>query len=325
MANALSYVPNWAAMTASWISPSPPLTYQMLRTADNISRADVVRYMYYDFWEEHGDPRIRHLPLIRGGPWFTIIGVLLYLALVKVIGPWVMRDRKPYELRTAMIVHNGYLSIGNTVGFLFGIWFLKGGASCFGCQPLNVASLTTEDKVQIYLGYLYYLSKYVDFLDTFFFVLRKSDRQVSFLHVFHHGIMPVACYTGLKFIPGGNASMVPFINTGVHAIMYTYYGLSAIGPHMQPYLWWKRYITIIQVIQFVIIGIHAIYGFVTPNCSYHKFFHLMQLAYAAIFFNMFFSFYRASYNKVPQDKAKLQNGVRGQNNNADNNNKKKLL
>lgn len=30
--------------------------------------------------------------------------------------------------------------------------------------------------------------------------------------------------------------------------MYTYYWLAALGPHMQPYLWWKRYLTRLQLV-----------------------------------------------------------------------------
>ena len=37
-------------------------------------------------------------------------------------------------------------------------------------------------------------------------------------------------------------------NSFVHVIMYAYYGLSAIGPQMRPYLWWKRYITKLQLV-----------------------------------------------------------------------------
>lgn len=29
--------------------------------------------------------------------------------------------------------------------------------------------------------------------------------------------------------------------------MYFYYGLAAIGPQMNPYLWWKKYMTAIQM------------------------------------------------------------------------------
>lgn len=30
--------------------------------------------------------------------------------------------------------------------------------------------------------------------------------------------------------------------------MYTYYMLSAIGPQMRKYLWWKKYMTMIQLV-----------------------------------------------------------------------------
>ena len=40
----------------------------------------------------------------------------------------------------------------------------------------------------------YYLNKYVELLDTVFFVARKKYNQVTFLHVYHHGIMPIYAY-----------------------------------------------------------------------------------------------------------------------------------
>lgn len=45
-----------------------------------------------------------------------------------------------------------------------------------------------------------------------------------------------------------SAFFIGLINSFVHVIMYSYYGLSAIGPHMQKYLWWKKYITMLQLV-----------------------------------------------------------------------------
>jgi elongation of very long chain fatty acids protein 1 len=39
------------------------------------------------------------------------------------------------------------------------------------------------------------------------------------------------------------------INSSVHVVMYLYYGLSALGPVAQPYLWWKKYMTAIQLVR----------------------------------------------------------------------------
>ena len=40
--------------------------------------------------------------------------------------------------------------------------------------------------------------------------------------------------------------------------MYLYYFLSAGGPPVQKYLGWKRYLTTLQLVQFVLVFIHAI-------------------------------------------------------------------
>jgi hypothetical protein len=40
------------------------------------------------------------------------------------------------------------------------------------------------------------------------------------------------------------------VNSFIHVVMYSYYGLSALGPHMQKYLWWKRYLTMMQLVSF---------------------------------------------------------------------------
>lgn len=42
------------------------------------------------------------------------------------------------------------------------------------------------------------------------------------------------------------------VNSVVHVIMYTYYGLSAAGPRFQKYLWWKKYMTAIQLVRLTI-------------------------------------------------------------------------
>lgn len=38
------------------------------------------------------------------------------------------------------------------------------------------------------------------------------------------------------------------INSIVHVVMYSYYALSCLGPHVQKYLWWKKHITHLQLV-----------------------------------------------------------------------------
>ena len=41
------------------------------------------------------------------------------------------------------------------------------------------------------------------------------------------------------------------INSFVHMVMYSYYALAALGPAYQKYLWWKKYLTVFQMVSFV--------------------------------------------------------------------------
>lgn len=49
------------------------------------------------------------------------------------------------------------------------------------------------------------------------------------------------------------------INSSIHVLMYGYYGLAALGPHMQKYLWWKKYLTIIQMVGILSFFMHFFY------------------------------------------------------------------
>lgn len=88
----------------------------------------------------------------------------------------------------------------------------------------------------------------IELLDTIFFVLRRKDRQITFLHVYHHTGMPLISWLVVKYYPGGHLTFYPMINSMVHIVMYTYYLLSAMGPKVQKYLWWKKYLTTLQLV-----------------------------------------------------------------------------
>lgn len=275
------------------------VSYEQVFSPDSeLSWSQRIGYFRHDFWNDFGDPRSAHLPLLGGGPWKVLAMVALYLWFTKGFGPRFMASRKPFELRMAMITHNTILALGNGLGFLLGLYVTSFGTSCFACDAARSTSpniVSLREKTYLYGGWLYFMSKFIDFIDTIFFVLRKKDSHISGLHVFHHAFMPFASYIGLKFIPGGNIVLIALVNVGIHGIMYSYYALSAAGPEYQKYLWWKQYLTLAQVLQFILFMGHSIYGMMIPNCSYHIFFHVLELVYAIIFFSMFFSFYRNAY------------------------------
>lgn len=60
----------------------------------------------------------------------------------------------------------------------------------------------TVEPGETFLGYSYFLLKIYDLIETIFFVLRKKQRQVSFLHVYHHVMILSFTYLGMRSLPG---------------------------------------------------------------------------------------------------------------------------
>ena len=150
--------------------------------------------------------------------------------------------------------------------------------------------------------WLYFLNKYSDYCDTFFFIARKKFNQVTFLHVYHHAIMPLYSYYHVRWLPGGSEIFSGWINAMVHVVMYSYYFLSALGPWIQPYLWWKKYITMIQLVQFFIAlarSLILVSGVVECGFPWQVSFWAIILLEVP-FIIMFLKFYMATYKKKPK-------------------------
>ncbi len=144
------------------------------------------------------------------------------------------------------------------------------------------------------------ISRFIDLLDTVFFVLRKKESQITSLHLYHHTVVPILCWVSFKY----NA-MIPIIrmflvlNTAIHVMMYGYYALAAFGPSVQPYLWWKKYITQLQILQFIICGTYGIVLFCMQK-NYPMDWFYFVVGQNPLFFYMFFDFYKHSYSQRNQ-------------------------
>lgn len=88
--------------------------------------------------------------------------------------------------------------------------------------------------------------------------------------------------------------------------MYSYYGLAALGPHMQKYLFWKKYITKIQLTQFLLVMTHS-FQLLFRECDYPRIFMAYIGFYSILFMFMFSDFYIKAYKrkKMENNKKKL--------------------
>lgn len=252
-------------------------------------------YYLRDFWVKYEDPRMSGLPLMGGGPWMVIFISLLYILFCTKIGPAYMKNREPFDLRSLMLHYNSILIGVNGVGTFIGLWITHWGWDTWNCTQHKPNVNDYRETLIVYLGFCFVVSKFFDFGDTIFFVLRKKHNQVTFLHLFHHGIMPLGCCLGLKFHPVAYSGFMPIINAFIHALMYSYYSLACAGQDLKPYLTWKKQLTQAQMIQFILIFIHAGNALLNPVCRWPLTLTLLELVHAVLFFFLFYSFYRAAY------------------------------
>lgn len=92
------------------------------------------------------------------------------------------------------------------------------------------------------------MSKNIELLDTIFIIVRQKGSQLSFLHIYHHSTMSLVWWVGAKFVPGGSALNVALVNCVVHVLMYAYYAFATLGQRVRAYLWWKKYLTMLQLV-----------------------------------------------------------------------------
>lgn len=154
----------------------------------------------------------------------------------------------------------------------------------------------------------------MELLDTVFFVLRKKQSHVSFLHVFHHCDAVIFTWAFLKYGAGENFDSfcsyfssfkiwwisdeqgltVGFFNSVVHVVMYFYYLLAVLGPSFKKYLGWKRFVTMLQILQFIlIIGYFLIMVF--RDCKIHYIVVLCLVINTVVFLGLFIKFYIKTY------------------------------
>jgi len=234
----------------------------------------------------------------------------VYFYIVRIGGPKFMANRPPYDIQKIMIAYNFFQTFFSLWIFLKGVHFWLSGRYNWLCQPVDYSS-SEEGWLALDMTWWYFFSKFVDYLDSFFFVLRKKWSHLSTLHVVHHGIMPFTAWWGVKFVGGGHTTFCGFLNMGVHVVMYFYYMMTAFGPSVQKYLWWKRYLTTLQLAQFVTFFTHACFPLILPNCDFPKVFSYVILFHGGMFFLLFLNFYRQAYTqkKSKTTKESVINGV----------------
>jgi len=231
----------------------------------------------------------------------TVWYALAFYLLTIVVLTRLMSNREPIKLRAVVSVHNILLTSYSAISFVMLLryllpeWKTKGG-NVLLCDPKN--EIYNKGPL-VFWFYLFYLSKMYEFLDTFFQCLRKKSLQ--FLHVWHHCITLVLCWVSIY---QQHPMQTPDItaNLLVHTVMYYYYYLCDKGVQV----WWKKYITRLQIVQFVWDIVWHLAWFYAKNtrpvCNGGiETFHvgnLVVVSFLALFIRFYFQTYKSKGTKA---------------------------
>ncbi|XP_065212872.1 very long chain fatty acid elongase 7-like [Planococcus citri] len=248
-----------------------------------------------EIFDNMADEKTASWPFMQSARTVILIA-LCYILIVTSIGPKLMENRKPYNLKGIIIVYNTFQVVACTILFA---WVILSGPT-LGCVPLSVTRAEENlDTARICWWTL--LLKLAELLETVFFVMRKKQNQVSALHVYHH-VSTFFCTWGCtKIFPSKMVTLPIMLNCFVHMLMYTYYLLSAFGPSIQDKISkWKKYLTIIQMVQFCILLVHTSQTFL-PNCEVPSIYPYVFIPNVFLVFYMFYQFYQEAYLKRKQN------------------------
>lgn len=233
---------------------------------------------------------------LTGNLWPLASLVALYVYGVKVVGPRMMKHRKPFEIQRMVLLYNLFM-VFNCAFFLEEFVRLAYAHNGYNLLLQEVDKSETPATMRLVsLSWWYYLFRIFEFTETVFFVLKKKNNQVSGLHVTHHCIIAWNMWICVTYGVQAQTLFVTCMNTFVHLLMYSYYFLSALGPWVQRFLWWKRYLTQIQLAQFIVLMLHNSLPLFFEG-QFVREFSVILVFEGLVFFVWFMVFYFDTYRK----------------------------
>lgn len=220
------------------------------------------------------------------------LGVCQFVYLFMVANIWVRPYAFPKRKVPLWLVraHNAFLVVWSWNMMNTGvIEYVKNGYQLYGND------YDPSENVVKQVAVSFYRSKIYEFIDTFLMIYKGNYRQVSFLHVYHHLSVTVWWFYLTQVMPGGEALVPLIVNSGIHVIMYAYYFLTTILP--REYMWWGRYLTWAQMVQFVFLMTISVLGLCTPSNT-PRIVYVHAIWYYMSLFALFAKFYLGKYQII---------------------------
>ncbi|KAG6008590.1 hypothetical protein E4U21_004230 [Claviceps maximensis] len=132
-----------------------------------------------------------------------------------------------------------------------------------GSQPSNTEPGRIWNEGLNYFGWIFYLSKFYEVLDTF--IILAKGKFSSTLQTYHHAGAMLCMWAGIRYM-SVPIWVFTLVNSFIHALMYTYYTVTAFSIRVPLVV--KRTLTTMQITQFVAGAsyaiVHSFVAYVVP-------------------------------------------------------------
>lgn len=255
---------------------------------DNVAASYQAAHTRYLARVERG---VQPLPEVLG---WVVGGITVYALITFVLYRWMAaRTGEGFKLKSVIAIYNVicvFAAAYVVVGYIY-TKLTYNYPPHFACNDNE--SIDEATPIAAHLLVVFFAQKFWEFLDTWFFILRKNFRQVTVLHVYHH--MSIVAVVGI-LIPynySGDIYLPVFLNSCVHVIMYAYYAATILEVKTIVSIV-KPYITTLQLAQFLMIGYQAYLG---SNCmsSQSLFANVLLMLYMLSMLVLFSNFFLQSY------------------------------
>jgi len=160
--------------------------------------------------------------------WPLAIGLVVAYMVFITAGSKIMSQMKAFDLRLPLAGWNAFLCLFSFIGMCRTMPYLL--ASIMSTSyDATVCTRPVESWGVGPTGFwvmLFIYSKIPELIDTVFIVLRK--KPLIFLHWYHHVTVLLFCWSAYSTRAGSGLYFVA-MNYSVHALMYGYYCLQALG------------------------------------------------------------------------------------------------
>ncbi|KAK3368128.1 fatty acid elongase-like protein [Podospora didyma] len=119
-------------------------------------------------------------------------------------------------------------------------------------SPSRTATGRLWNEGLAFYGWIFYLSKFYEVLDTF--IILAKGKLSSTLQTYHHAGAMMCMWAGMRYM-SAPIWMFAFVNSGIHAMMYTYYTITAFRIRVPMVV--KRSLTTLQITQFLVGASYA--------------------------------------------------------------------